>query len=120
MNRKKTGDQAEVLACNFLQGHGLTLITRNFHCRGGEIDLVMRDRGVLVFVEVRYRRQTRFGRAAETVVRSKQVRIIRCAQYYMHCRHAWNDAARFDVVSIEGEADHPAIDWLRDAFRLDA
>jgi putative endonuclease len=120
MNHKKTGDQAETLACNFLQRQGLTLVVRNFNCRGGEIDLVMRDSGALVFIEVRYRRQTRFGRAAETVARSKQVRIIRCAQYYMHCHHAWNDVARFDVVSIEGEPDNPAIDWLKDAFRLDA
>jgi len=80
----------------------------------------MRDHDALVFVEVRYRRQTRYGRAAETVARSKQVRIIHCAQYYMHCRHAWNNAARFDVVSIEGEPDDPAINWLKDAFRPDA
>jgi len=120
MNRKLIGDRAETLACNFLQHRGLTLITRNFHCRRGEIDLIMRDHGALVFIEVRYRRQTRYGRAAETVARSKQVRIIHCAQYYMHCHHAWNDAARFDVVSIEGEPDDPAIDWLKDAFRLDA
>ena len=120
MNHKMIGDQAETLACNFLQQHGLTLITRNFHCRRGEIDLVMRDHSALAFVEVRYRRQTRYGRAAETVARSKQVRIIRCAQYYMHYHQAWNDAARFDVVSIEGEPNNPEITWLKDAFRLDA
>ncbi len=120
MTHRTTGYRAETLACSFLQHRGLALVTRNFHCRGGEIDLVMKDRGVLVFVEVRYRRQTHYGRAAETVARSKQVRIIRCAQYYMHRHHAWNAAARFDVVSIEGEPDDPAIDWLQDAFRLDA
>jgi putative endonuclease len=120
MHHKKTGNQAEALACSFLQHQGLTLVTRNFYCRGGEIDLVMRDDSTLVFVEVRYRRQTRYGHAAETVARSKQVRIIRCAQYYMHCHHAWNDRARFDVVSLEGEPGNPAINWLKDAFRLDA
>lgn len=120
MNHKMIGDQAETLACNYLQHRGLTLLARNFHCRRGEIDLVMRDHDALVFVEVRYRRQTRYGRAAETVVRSKQVRIIRCAQYYMHRNHAWNEGARFDVVSIEGEPGNPAITWLKDAFRLDA
>ncbi|VAW80576.1 UPF0102 protein YraN [hydrothermal vent metagenome] len=120
MNRKQIGDRAESLASDFLQQRGLTLVARNFYCRRGEIDLIMRDCDALVFVEVRYRRQTNYGRAAETVARSKQVRIIHCAQYYMHCHHAWNDAARFDVVSIEGEPDDPAIDWLKDAFRLDA
>lgn len=120
MNRKMIGNRAETLACNYLQHHGLTLVTRNFYCRRGEIDLIMRDHESLVFVEVRYRRQTRYGHAAETVVRSKQVRIIRCAQYYMHFHHAWNDGARFDVVSIEGEPGDPAITWLKDAFRPDA
>lgn len=120
MNRKKTGARAEALACHYLENHGLTLVSRNFYCRGGEIDLVMRDQGILVFVEVRYRRQTGYGHAAETVVRSKQVRIIRCAQYYMLCHQAWNDAARFDIVSLEGEVDKPAIRWLKDAFRPDA
>jgi len=114
------GNRAETLACNYLQHHGLTLVTRNFHCRRGEIDLIMRDHDSLVFVEVRYRRQTRYGHAAETVVRSKQVRIIYCAQYYMHCHQTWNDVARFDVISIEGEPEDPAISWLKDAFRLDA
>lgn len=120
MNRKLIGDRAETLACNYLQHHGLTLVERNFHCRRGEIDLIMRDHNSLVFVEVRYRRQIHYGHAAETVVRNKQVRIIYCAQYYMHCHHTWNDVARFDVVSIEGEPANPAINWLKDAFRLDA
>ncbi len=63
MNHKATGDHAELLACRYLQRHGLRLLTRNFHCRRGEIDLIMRDGDSLVFVEVRYRQQVRFGRA---------------------------------------------------------
>ena len=58
MNRKKTGDHAEQLACVFLQQQGLQLVTRNYRCRGGEIDLIMRDDDSLVFVEVRYRHRT--------------------------------------------------------------
>ncbi len=119
MTQRETGIRAERLACSFLQQRGLRLLTRNFHCRGGEIDLVMRHRDALVFVEVRYRRRSNYGSAAETVARSKQVRIIRCAQYYMHRHHAWNVAARFDVVCIDGEANAPEIHWLQDAFRLD-
>ena len=117
MKQKRTGDCAESLACRFLNRQGLHLITRNFRCRGGEIDLIMRHGDSLVFVEVRYRRQTGFGRAAETVSRTKQDRIIHCARYYMNQHQSWNEPARFDVVSIEGRPDGPQIEWLRDAFQ---
>jgi putative endonuclease len=120
MNRRKaTGDRAEDIARRFLEQQGLVLLARNFRCRRGEIDLVMRDKDSLVFVEVRYRQQIRFGHAAETVSRSKQGRIILCARHYLHQARAWNEPARFDVVSIEGNPDEIHIDWLRDAFRLD-
>jgi putative endonuclease len=67
MNRKAIGDNAERLACQYLQRHGLKLLGRNFRCRGGEIDLIMQHGDSLVFVEVRYRRRTGFGRAASFV-----------------------------------------------------
>lgn len=117
MNRKATGDDAEQLACDYLTTRGLQLLGRNFHCRGGEIDLIMRHGDSLVFVEVRYRRHTTYGRAAETVSPGKQQRIIRCAQYYISRHRQWNAAARFDVVGIEGQPGRLHIDWIRDAFR---
>jgi len=119
MNRKAKGDRAETLACHYLTSRGLSLLTRNFHCRRGEIDLVMCDGDSLVFVEVRYRRHTGFGRAAETVSRSKQNRIIHCARYYMTAHRRWNKAARFDVVAIEGRLDNFTLEWITDAFQPD-
>ena len=118
--RKAAGDRAERIACRFLENHGLALLTRNFRCRRGEIDLIMRDDDSLVFVEVRYRQQNHFGYAAETVSRTKQGRIIHCARYYLNQTRAWNEPARFDVVSIEGNPENIHIEWLRDAFRLDS
>ena len=120
MNRKIIGDRAESLACSFLQQRGMLLLQRNFNCRQGEIDLVMRDGDSLVFVEVRYRKSAQFGRAAETVTRLKRSRIIHCAQYYLQRYKSWNRPARFDVVSIEGKADDPQITWLKNAFQLDS
>ena len=105
MNRKATGDHAELLACRYLIRHGLRLLTRNYHCRRGEIDLVMHDGDSLVFVEVRYRRQVRFGHAAETVSRSKQNRIIHCARYYITVHQNWNTLTRFDVIAIKNKLD---------------
>jgi putative endonuclease len=117
MNRRATGNDAEQLACDYLTTHGLQLLTRNFHCRRGEIDLVLRHGDSLVFVEVRYRRYRAYGRAAETVSPDKQRRIIRCAQYYLTRHRRWNTAVRFDVVGIEGEPGEPKIEWIVDAFR---
>ncbi|HED19232.1 MAG TPA: YraN family protein [Gammaproteobacteria bacterium] len=117
MNRKATGDRAELLACRYLKRHGLRLLTRNFHCRRGEIDLVMRDGDSLVFVEVRYRQQTRFGHAAETVTHAKQNRIIYCARYYMTVHQNWNMPARFDVVAMEGNLDDVSLQWFANAFQ---
>lgn len=114
MNRQQRGQQTEQAACRYLQERGLRLVTRNFRCRSGEIDLVMTDGDSLVFVEVRYRRHDRYGSAAETVDARKQARIIRCAQYYLQ-RHpgARSRPARFDVISMDaGQGLH----WIPDAF----
>ena len=116
MNRKETGDRAERLACVFLTRRGLQLVTRNYRCRRGEIDIVMRDGDSLVFVEVRYRRKAAFGGAAESVSSAKQARIIHCAKCYMMQHRAWNEPARFDVVCIEGAAPRPRIAWIPSAF----
>ena len=117
MNRKTVGRRAESFACNFLTNHGMRLLTRNFHCRRGEIDLVMQDGDSLVFVEVRYRKTPYFGRAAETVSRTKQTRIIHCARYYLQISESWNTPARFDVVSLEGNEEAPRVNWIKNAFQ---
>ncbi|MDT8388224.1 MAG: YraN family protein [Thiogranum sp.] len=117
MNLRKTlGDNAERSACRFLCRHGLELITANYRCRRGELDLIMRDGDSLVFVEVRYRRSAEFGHASETISRTKQARIIHCARCYLSRYKAWNEAARFDVVCIEGRSGEEQIEWLKNAF----
>ena len=106
------GAHAEEQAQKLLLGNGLTAVTRNYRCRGGEIDLIMRDRDQLVFVEVRYRRHAHFGGALSSVDQRKRGRLIIAAQHYL-ASHAWNGPCRFDVVAFEGDgAQH----WIRDAF----
>ena len=108
-----SGAQAEDLACAHLERAGLKLLTRNYRCPQGEIDLVMDDRDTLVFVEVRYRRTNAFGTPAETVDRRKQARLQAAAGHYL-LAHSADRACRFDVVAVSG---HDArIEWLRDAF----
>jgi len=114
--RQQRGRSAEALAETHLKAHGLREVARNYRCRQGELDLVMRDGTTLVFVEVRYRRRDRFGSGAESVDRRKQARLIAAAQHYLQ-RHGGNRAARFDVISVSGDPAAPQVAWIRDAFQ---
>lgn len=106
------GSEKEQVGCRYLEDRGLRLVERNYRCRHGELDLVMRDGATLVFVEVRFRRSTRFGGAAESVDGYKQQRLTAAAGHYLQ-RHPSPLACRFDVLAI-GAGDH--IDWIKDAF----
>ena len=83
----EVGQKAENLALRYLQSKGLSLIEKNFSCRYGEIDLVMLHKKVVVFVEVRYRKNTQFGTGAETVDYRKQQKLLNTAQYYLQHHH---------------------------------
>lgn len=111
----KKGDQAERLAEQHLRQQGLKTLSRNYHCRAGEVDIIMQQDDVIVFVEVRYRRQSRHGSAAESVTRSKQQKLIHAASHYLSRYHLHNRPCRFDVVAISGST--PEITWITDAFR---
>lgn len=110
---QRLGREAEERAAALLSGHGLVSVTRNFRCRGGEIDLVMRDGPVLVFVEVRYRNSTRFGGAMASVTATKRRRLITAARQYL-ARTGWEGPCRFDVVGF----DRAEGQWIRDAFAV--
>lgn len=98
---------------------GLVPVRRNFRCRLGELDLIMRDDDCLVIVEVRYRNARSLVAAEQTIDYRKQAKIIRTAAMFL----AWNDGfatmpMRFDVVGIDVDADgEQAVNWIRDAFR---
>jgi putative endonuclease len=113
------GACAEQLAADYLQAHGLAVLERNLRCKGGELDLVCLDHGVLAIVEVRQRTRADFGGAPASVNRRKQRKIIRAARFFLQRRAAWQGCAvRFDVVALEGlpDAEH-GIQWIKDAFR---
>ena len=115
---KATGDAAEARALAHLEAQGLTLVQRNYrvargpHARGGEVDLILRDRdGTLVFVEVRARRDASHGGAAASVSLAKQRNLVFAAQHFLR-KQPFTPPCRFDVVAIDGEH----IEWLRAAF----
>jgi putative endonuclease len=99
------------MALHYLQQAGLELVERSFLCKGGEIDLVMRDRRSLVFVEVRTRTSAKFGGALGSVTPAKQQRMVHAAQVYLQSVKS-QPACRFDVVAIEnGE-----INWVKNVI----
>ena len=115
--RRARGRAAEGAALAYLQARGLSLLTRNYRCRLGEIDLVMRDGDELVFVEVRARGSDTHGGAAGSVDAHKQRRLRFAARHYLmtHSRAAaW--PARFDVVAICGSDGENEPHWIRAAF----
>ena len=89
-------------------------MTRNYRCRGGELDLIMRQGETLVFVEVRYRANATHGGAASSVTRRKQHKIVLAARLYFkhHAISEATQAGRFEVLAFEG--DQP--DWIQNAF----
>lgn len=106
------GANTEQLACAHLQASGLKLLQQNYRLKMGEIDLIMLDGRTVVFVEVRYRKNNRYGGALHSIDPRKQARIIRTAQHYLQYR-APDAQARFDVVAVEGDNN---IHWIRNAF----
>jgi putative endonuclease len=109
--RQIIGQSGEDDALAYLQQHGLNLVERNFLCKGGEIDLVMQDKDVLVFVEVRKRAAGNYGGAAASITPAKQRRLIIAAQQYLQ-RYKMPPACRFDIIAIDGSE----IDWLKNAI----
>ena len=105
------GKAAEDAAAAYLARQGLRLVARNWRCKGGELDLVMQDGAVLVFVEVRERRDARFGGAGASITAAKQARLIHAARLYL-AGLGRPPPCRFDAVLIEAGR----LTWLRDAF----
>lgn len=110
---RQIGAEKERLAASYLQEHGYAIITCNFTCRQGELDLIARKNEYLVFVEVKYRKNNRFGKAEEAVTAKKQLRMQKAAQYYLFKANLpQNTPCRFDVVAINQDE----IELIENAF----
>jgi putative endonuclease len=101
------GDHGEDLAAAALQRQGYKILERNFVTPLGEIDLVARQGKVLVVVEVKTRKSTRFGSPQEAVSVTKQGRLRRLADYYLKAKRLTGSPVRFDVVAVTLAGDEP-------------
>ncbi|MBB3047089.1 putative endonuclease [Litorivivens lipolytica] len=124
-NRTQFGNFVEEQTCRWLTQQGVHILERNFRCRSGEIDIIGRHRGFLVFIEVRFRRSNRYGGAAASVDARKQLKLAKAAQFFLLRHRALQNAAcRFDVIAVSGKnvqpgSDQLEFDWHRAAFSLD-
>ncbi len=114
------GRHFEQLGKNWLQQQGLLEVAQNFHCRGGEIDLIMRQGETLCFIEVKYRNSSGFGGAAYSIPRAKQRKIIQAALVFLQKNKPYrNQPYRFDALLItpaQSTKKEPRFDWIPGAF----
>ena len=116
---QKTGSQGENIAVSFLEKQGYIVLARNYRQRFGEIDIVAEDQGVLVFVEVKTRKNDRYGSPFEAVDFRKQQKLSMMAQDYISRNNMEDSAARFDVVAVRlGSGSQPKVELIRDAFEF--
>ena len=118
-NSNQIGQNAEQLALEYLLDRGLKLITKNYSCRYGEIDLIMQEPASVVFVEVRFRKHTGFGSGAESVDHRKQLKLSKSAECFLQRNKQYTKfPCRIDVISIgqKKKTAAPDIDWIRNAI----
>ncbi len=113
MNKRAVGSKYELLAVDYMEEQGMRILERNYRCKQGEIDIVGKEAQYLLFVEVKYRKNTSSGYPAEAVTPAKQKRIYQIARHYLYEHHLSEDTpVRFDVVAILGQE----IQYIRNAF----
>jgi putative endonuclease len=115
--RHAVGKAGEEAAVQYLRQHGYHILERNYRCRFGEIDLIARDGSMLAFVEVKTRRSQKYGPAAAAVTLQKQRHLIKASQAYLIHRKKADELCRFDVVTVELDAQQPHIELIKDAFQ---
>jgi putative endonuclease len=119
-HRQSLGRRGEDLACAELEKRGYVIVDRRFRTRCGELDIVARDGGVLVFVEVRARSGSMFGTPFESVTWKKRQRLSQMAASYLFVRRLAGVACRFDVVAVVERQGMQTIELLRGAFDMES
>lgn len=116
--RQIFGAEGERIAERYLSKKGYRVVERNYRCPMGEVDLILLDRRVIVFVEVKIRRHERFGIPLESVHPRKQRKMIKTALWFLSQHNLHNRDARFDVVGIAFGAREPVVEHIENAFEV--
>ncbi|MGK0499523.1 MAG: putative endonuclease [Oceanicoccus sp.] len=122
-NNNQAGNFGAIIeqkACHWLQQQGLEYIEKNYHCRAGEIDLIMQQQQYLVFIEVRYRKHNRYGDGLESVDWRKQQKLNKAAKHFLQQRNRYQSwPCRFDVLAVRPITENSATlhwTWIKNAF----
>ena len=116
--RLKLGRQGEDVAAKYLKRQGMKILERNFRTPVGEIDLIVKNKQILAFVEVKTRRGKAFGSPGEAVGSRKQHQIAQAARWYLNESPDASLQPRFDVISISVTGDKFQVEHIPDAFQL--
>jgi len=116
--RQVLGQEGERVAEQYLKKKGYKLVERNYRCVVGEVDLIVLDRRVIVFVEVKTRSGHQFGSPLEAVASRKQRKMMQAAQFFLSQKKLHQRDARFDVVGISWPGREPIIEHVENAFEL--
>jgi len=112
-SRKNLGKFGERVAAQYLSNKGYRILENNYTCPLGELDLIAEKGNRLIFIEVRTRRGSSFGRAEETIGREKQKRVRRLAQYYLAAAGCEERAVQFDIVAVQVHIGKGCVEEIR-------
>ncbi|MET1254021.1 YraN family protein [Aliikangiella maris] len=116
-DKRTLGFSLEVYAKTQIESVGYQIVATNYACKLGEIDIIAKKNNVLVFIEVRYRKNSRFGGALASITPQKQKRLILTASHYLQQKKLTNKiACRFDVFAIQGNLPSLHYEWIENAF----
>ncbi len=117
MNKKELGAIGEKYAADYLKGKKYEILQLNFSCPLGEIDIIAKHKNSIVFVEVKTRTSTKFGKGMEAVNYYKQQKLRKVALYYLNNKAPFFSNIRFDVIDIliQNE-DEIKIEHIENAF----
>ena len=116
--RQQFGQASEQMVAAFLKRNGYRIIERNYRTQVGEIDIIAKQNGVLVFVEVKARRSDSYGNPKRAITPAKRRKISMAALVYLKSNGGVDQRARFDVVTVQSATGRPKIEVIRNAFEL--
>lgn len=109
INKREVGNEYESIACSYLISKGCEILERNYRNRYGEIDIILKDKDEIVFVEVKYRKNDKYGDGLEAIGHNKLRKIALLANYYIMEKNLYDKDLRIDCISIIGNR----ISWIK-------
>lgn len=116
LDNKTFGDVGEKIAAGYLQQNGYRILEKKYKAKSGEIDIIAAEKDWLVFVEVKTRSSSLYGRPAEAVDRRKQQNIIKTAQWYLSKTDQYHKMCRFDIIEVMKDGEQFRVHQIKNAF----